>query len=191
MFPEIIQNADVAAVRFIREYIACPVLDFIMPYVTLLGDKGIFCIVVAIVLIIVNKGKSRKAGTVMLCAIVMGFLVGNLAIKPLVHRARPCWIDSGITLLIENPHDYSFPSGHTLVCFETAVPVCMYFGKKWGAFAIVIACLVAFSRLYLYVHFPTDILAGALLGTAFVLVARFLTEKAYAKVKLSKEKNSR
>lgn len=170
---EVIQNADLSIVRFVREYVACPILDALMPVVTLLGDKGILSLILAFALIIVNKGKSRKAGAVMLTAIVLGFLIGNMGIKPLVQRQRPCWIDD-VALLIPNPRDFSFPSGHSLCAFETAVPICMFFGKKWGAAAMTAAVLVAFSRLYLYVHFPTDILCGAVLGTLFAFAAKAL-----------------
>lgn len=170
-----IQSFDLSVVRFIREYVACPFLDFLMPLITYIGEKGILSLALAFALIVINKGKSRKTGIVMLIAISCGFLLGNLTLKPLVMRQRPCWIDD-VALLIKNPHDYSFPSGHTLCCFETAVPIFMCMSKKWGTVAIAIACLVAFSRLYLYVHFPTDIIAGAVLGTLFAILAKTVVD---------------
>lgn len=170
-FFELITQADLYIVRLVREYLTCPFLDFLMPAVTRLGYKGVLSILLAIFLIAVNKGKSRKAGLVMLTSIALGYLLGNLLLKPLIMRPRPSWIDS-VPLLIHNPSDYSFPSGHSLCAFETAVPICMYFGKKWKITALTIAFLVAFSRLYLYVHFPTDIIGGAVLGTAFAFASR-------------------
>lgn len=176
-----IQAFDLSVVRFIRENFACPFLDFLMPLITYIGEKGIFCLALSFLFIIINRGRLRKTGVVMLIAVSMGFLIGNLLIKPVVMRPRPCWIDS-VTLLIENPSDFSFPSGHTLACFETAVPIFLCCNKKWGVFAIAIATAVAFSRLYLYVHFPTDVIVGALLGTVFSFFAKLIVDKIEIKV---------
>ena len=170
-----IQNWDLSVVRFIREHIACPFLDFLMPLITYIGEKGILCLALAFLFIFINKGKSRKTGIIMLIAISLGFVLGNLTLKPLIMRQRPCWID-GVKLLIENPHDYSFPSGHSLACFEAAMPIFMCLSKKWGIVAISVALLVAFSRVYLYVHFPTDIIAGSLLGILFAILAKFIVD---------------
>ena len=170
-----IQNADLSVVRFIRENLTCPFLDFLMPALSKLGDKGIFFLAVAILFIIINKGKSRKTGLIMLVAIITGFIIGNLTLKPLIMRQRPCWIDS-VALLVKNPDDYSFPSGHTLVSFEATVPIFMCMSKKWGVLAIAFACVIAFSRLYLYVHFPTDVITGAILGTLFAILSKMVVE---------------
>ena len=104
-------------------------------------------------------------GLSVLVSIVIGAVIGNLILKNLIARERPCWIDSQVVLLIENPKDFSFPSGHTMVSFEGAVSILMK-NRRWGIAALALACLIAFSRLYLFVHFPTDILFGAALGTA-------------------------
>ena len=105
----------------------------------------------------------------MLVSIVIGAVIGNLILKNLIARDRPCWIDSQVVLLIENPKDYSFPSGHTLVSFEGAVSILLK-NKRWGIAALVLACLIACSRLYLFVHFPTDVLFGAALGTVIAVL---------------------
>lgn len=179
-----IQNADLSTVRIIREQLSCPFLDFLMPLITALGNKGIFSIVLALIFITINKGKSRKTGIVMLIAILAGFLIGNLTLKPLFMRQRPCWIDS-VPLLINNPHDYSFPSGHSLVAFETAMPIFMCLSKKWGTVATAIAVCIAFSRVYLYVHFPTDVISGALLGILFAILAKKLVDYIEKKQNIS------
>jgi len=86
-----------------------------------------------------------------------------------VARQRPCWLDPMVPLFIENPSDYSFPSGHSLASFEGAVSILLYH-KKWGIAAVVLAALIACSRLYLFVHFPSDVVAGSLLGILIAAV---------------------
>lgn len=142
-------------------------LDWLMPKITALGDTGIFWILLGIILVFMVR--TRRIGLSMLVSIVIGAVIGNLILKNLIARDRPCWIDSQVVLLIENPKDYSFPSGHTLVSFEGAVSILLK-NKRWGIAALVLACLIACSRLYLFVHFPTDVLFGAALGTVIAVL---------------------
>ncbi len=141
-------------------------LDKLMIGITYLGEKGIFWICVSIILIVFKK--TRKCGFFMLISMIIGVILGNGLIKHLVARARPCWIDESIQLLIANPKDYSFPSGHTLASFEAAISI-LLFDKKWGIVATITAFLIGLSRLYLFVHFPSDVVAGAVLGTCIAL----------------------
>ena len=115
-------------------------------------------------------------GLAMALAIAGGYVTGNLFLKNVIARSRPCWIEPQVPLLVPVPRDYSFPSGHTLVSFEGAV--CMWcFDRRWGAPALVLAGLIGFSRMYLFVHFPTDILGGLVLGiTNGWLAARYLRQ---------------
>lgn len=159
---------ELSILDWIQEHLQCAFLDWFAPLITKLGDAGIFWILVAITLLFFKK--TRKTGLMMGAALLMGVLVGNLALKPLVARIRPYDINTGVALLVERLHDYSFPSGHTLASFESAV-VLFIRDKRMGIPAMVIAVLVALSRLYLYVHYPTDVLAGVLLGTLFALIA--------------------
>lgn len=142
-------------------------LDWLMPKATALGNTGIFWILLGIVLVLLVR--TRRMGLSMLISIAIGAVIGNLILKNLVARDRPCWIDSQVVLLIENPKDYSFPSGHTMVSFEGAVSILMK-NRRWGIAALVLACLIAGSRLYLFVHFPTDVLFGAALGTVIAVL---------------------
>lgn len=142
-------------------------LDWLMPKITSLGDAGIFWILLGLFLTCMVK--TRRIGISMLVSIVVGAVIGNLILKNLIARERPCWIDSQVLLLIENPKDYSFPSGHSLVSFEGAVSILMK-NRRWGTAALILAFLIAFSRLYLFVHFPTDVLFGAALGTVIAFV---------------------
>lgn len=136
-------------------------LDAFMSTITHLGDGGIFWIVTALVLCLFKK--YRPYGLMALAALVCGLLVGNLGIKPLVARPRPFQIREGIALLIKEPGEFSFPSGHTLSSFEVAF-VLFYMDRKIGIGALLLAALIAFSRLYLFVHYPTDVLGGFLLA---------------------------
>ena len=175
-FLSYIQNIDISCVRFIREHIACSFLDFIMPLITLIGEDGILWIVLSLVLMFFKK--TRKCGFVMALSLLIGFLIVNKTIKPLVGRTRPYVLD-GVPIIIDGLSDYSFPSGHTLCCFEAAVSliVCKY--KKWGYSALVCAVLVAISRVYLYVHYPTDVITGAVLGALFAFVSHWIVTKLY------------
>ena len=165
-----------------------PILDKIMIALTNLGDAGILWIVIAIILLFMKK--TRKCGILMLISMAIGLIIGNGILKNLIQRSRPCWIDTNIPLLIPNPTDYSFPSGHTLASFEAAIMILLH-NKKWGIPAIIIATLIAFSRMYLFVHFPTDILAGAILGTINSLIVYYTYKKIKNKIEIKKlEKNN-
>ena len=111
----------------------------------------------------------------MLAGMLIGLIIGNLLLKNLIARERPCWIDSEISMLIAIPKDYSFPSGHTLSSTISAV-VLMRERKYFGIPAIILAILIAFSRMYLFVHFPTDILGGMLLG---ILIGWYISGKNF------------
>lgn len=150
------------------------ILDIIMITLTYLAEKGILMILLSIILILNNK--TRKCGIFMLITLALGLLIGNGVIKNIVARQRPCWIDNSVNLLIANPKDFSFPSGHTLAAFETAVTIFL-FNKKFGIPAIIIAILIGISRLYLFVHFPTDVLGGAALGTILSVIVYYTGNK--------------
>lgn len=134
-----------------------------MVFITFLGDKGWFWLALGAVLLAVPR--TRRVGCCVLLSIAAGYILGNLLLKNMIARDRPCWLDRSVQLLIPVPNDYSFPSGHTLASFGSAVCIFL-FNRKWGAPALMLAVLISFSRLYLFAHFPTDVLAGAVLGTA-------------------------
>lgn len=151
-----------------------PLLDRIMTVVSNLGNAGILWIVLSLVLCCFPK--YRKTGIQMLISMGIAFIIGNLFLKNVIARSRPCWIDTGVALLIENPKDFSFPSGHSLNGFAASV-VLLCEDKKLGIPAVLFASLIAFSRLYHFVHFPTDVAAGILLGTGVALLVHFLYGK--------------
>lgn len=119
----------------------------------------------------------------MLAGMLLGLIIGNLIIKNLVARTRPYDINTNVKLLTSKLFEYSFPSGHTLVSVISATILTLT-SKKFAIFAIPIALLVAFSRLYLYVHFPTDVLGAIILGIAIGVFTFFYANKIMDNKKL-------
>lgn len=156
-----ITNFDFQILDFIQAHIRCAFLDIFMPFISFLGNGGMIWLVASVLLLLSKK--YRKQGIMVLTGLLIGLLLGNMILKPLLARPRPCWINEGLALLIDCPKDFSFPSGHTLSSFIAAFLLTKA-NRKFGVFAIPLACLMAFSRLYLYVHFPSDILGAILLA---------------------------
>ncbi len=178
----ITQYFDLPILDWIANHLRCSFLDAVMPAVTVLGDAGLFWIAVTAVLLLLPR--YRKTGLAMAAALLMGFLVCNLTLKPLVARIRPYdyqlqHFGRTIELLIAAPKDFSFPSGHTIVSFEAAT-VLLLRNRKMGIPAAILAVLIAFSRLYLYVHYPTDVLCSIVLGIGLAFLGDRLIQKASA-----------
>ena len=152
---------DWGILHWIQNNISCPFLDAVVPKLTMLGNAGIIWIFAGVLLLCTKK--YRRQGALVLMGLLVGLLVGNVALKHLVARSRPCWLDPSVQLLIATPTDYSFPSGHTLSSVIGAT-ILTKTDRRFGYAAIPLAALIAFSRLYLYVHFPSDVLAAAVLG---------------------------
>ncbi|MDD3229498.1 MAG: phosphatase PAP2 family protein [Oscillospiraceae bacterium] len=138
-----------------------PVGDALMPVITAFADKGIGWILLTFALLLLAR--TRRTGVTLLLAICIEVLLCNIILKPLVARQRPFILNPAFHLLISVPQDYSFPSGHAAVSFACASVLWIY-RSRWRFPAAVLAFIIAFSRLYLYVHFPTDVLAGAMIG---------------------------
>lgn len=174
----------------IRESLSSGVMDVLMKAFSFLAEGGWFWIVLGLVLAIIPK--TRKIGVTVLTALILSLIVCNITIKPLAARTRPFDLRSGIELIVSKPTDYSFPSGHSSASFAAAAAIFAH-KKKWGTGALVLAALIAFSRLYLYVHFPTDVLCGTVLGCLFGAAAYFIVKAAYpritAKIVSRKEEN--
>lgn len=154
-------NTELMILDWIQN-IRTPMGDTFMCFVTKLGNAGIIWIVLTVVLLVIPR--TRKAGAVMTAALCIDLVLCNGILKNLVARTRPCDVNTQIQLLIARPVDFSFPSGHTAASF--AAVAALYFSgerKLWKP-ALVLACVIAFSRLYLYVHYPTDVLGGILAG---------------------------
>ena len=158
-------------------------LDVAMRIITMFGDGGIFWIACAVILLCIPK--TRKTGLGMGLALIMGLIVCNITLKPLVERIRPYdfqqeYFQVTIQLLTERMHDYSFPSGHTIASFEAAT-VLLINNKKLGIPAMILAVLIAFSRLYLYVHYPTDVIFSIVAGILFAFIGNWLAGKIMAR----------
>lgn len=162
---------DLPILDWIQANLKNGIFDVIWPIITLFGDGGIFWIGVAAVLLIFPK--TRKTGIGMGIALVMGVIVCNITLKPLVGRIRPYDFKEqmGVTipLLADRLHDFSFPSGHTIASFEASVVIFRNY-RKAGIAAIILAFLIAFSRLYMYYHYPTDVLFSMVVGTIFAII---------------------
>ena len=189
---DFIQNIDFSILIWIQEYIRCAFLDVVMPFITRLCDDGEIWILIGVVLLFFKK--YRKFGIFVLVGMLLGSLIGNEILKPIIARPRPCHIYEMLPeMLVDIPKSYSFPSGHT-TSSVIAATVLMRANKKFGFFAVPLAFLIAFSRMYLFVHFPSDILGGAVLG---VLVGYFtvtfgnkLWDFVLRKIKERKEKKT-
>lgn len=150
------------------------ILDQIFIGITSLGNSGFIWIIIGVAMLLFKK--TRRTGIIVLFSLLLGYLIGNMGLKNLIQRSRPCWTDPSVELLIKNPHDYSFPSGHTLHSFAAAFAIYLSH-KKAGIISLVLAFFIAFSRLYLFVHYPTDILGGMVLGVSLALFSNYMIKK--------------
>lgn len=152
---------DDNVIRFINRHMKNRVTDKIMRFVSALGDNGALWLGIAFGLILMGKDK-RKVGVLMLLSLGLEASTCNLVIKPAVARVRPNDAH-GLEITIDRPTDYSFPSGHTAAAFAAASSMYMS-NRKPGLWMIYLAAVMGFSRIYLLVHYPMDVIAGAALG---------------------------
>ena len=167
--------SEVDVLFWIQDNLTCSILDFLTTAVHYGLEKNIIWFVLAIVLMI-NK-KTRKLGTVLLIAEIICTLAFS-GIKIIVERPRP-FINYPIELIVPEPNGYSFPSGHSTGAFAAAVTF-LFFNRKIGVGLTLFAVFAAFSRMYLFVHYPTDVIAGAVLGTLSAIMAYYLVRLYYS-----------
>ena len=153
-------NIELKILDFIQT-LHIPLLDKIMVGITSLGDAGIIWIILTVIFLVMPK--TRRTGSIMLAALIVQTILCNVILKNLFARTRPYDVNTTIQLLVPKLKDFSFPSGHTSASFT--IVSALYFAKDslWKP-ALVLACLIAVSRLYLYVHYPTDVIGGLVLG---------------------------
>ena len=162
--PDWIQAFDSAVLLFLQEVLRLDVLSPLVVCYTHLGDAGLMWIALSLLLLFFPQ--TRRAGVLSLCAMALGLVCNNLLLKHLVQRPRPYLVVAGLTPLIPPPDPNSFPSGHTCAAFASAVTWLRTLPRRWmKVTGVVLAVLMGFSRLYVGVHFPTDVLVGGLVGS--------------------------
>ncbi|MBO4320069.1 MAG: phosphatase PAP2 family protein [Treponema sp.] len=162
---------------FIQNNIRTPVLDTVMKGITMLADHGWFWITLSLVLLIFKK--TRKVGFMCCFAIGCMYLINNVCIKNIVDRARPYDVIEGLIPLGNLPDDSSFPSGHTAISFAVSVVLLFSTKKRFGIPAVILAFLIAISRMYVGVHYPTDVLGGFVIGTLCACISLWLGPKLW------------
>ena len=152
---------------FIQSNIRCSFLDAVMRFFSFIGEAGAAWLILAVILIM--RPQTRSGGLLMLICLLAGFLLNNIFIKNLVQRPRPYDVIPNLTSILGEVAEWSFPSGHTCSSFACATALTLVFGKN-GAWAFIPASLIAVSRIYAGVHYPSDILGGMLVGTCLALL---------------------
>lgn len=157
------ESVEFAILDWIQQHLRCGFLDTALPAVSWICNHGEVWIILAAVLLL--RKRDRWVGVSVALALVLDLVCCNLILKPLVDRVRPFAVNTAVELLTAPPLDASFPSGHTAASFAAVFALKASGSRLWKP-ALVLAAAIAFSRLYLYVHWPSDVLFGAVLGTA-------------------------
>lgn len=158
----LIQSLDESIQFFVQGHFHVPVLDTLLIFITKLGDSGFIWIVLGLLLVCFRK--TRRCGIAVLLALLAEWAICNGLLKNLIARPRPYTLFPDIQLYVPKLHSYSFPSGHAASSFVAATAFFLYY-KRAGIAALILAALIAFSRVYLFMHWTTDVLAGALFGS--------------------------
>lgn len=158
----LINNLDGYLLLFIQQHMRHPILTPLFILLTDMGNNGLFWLIIIIALLCFKR--TRYVGLVALLSLVVCFIINNEILKNVIARPRPFTQLAQLNTLIPRPSSFSFPSGHTANSFAAAGAFYYYGNKKWGISALILAGFIGFSRLYLGVHYPSDVLCGALLG---------------------------
>ncbi len=181
-FIETVYSIDFAILDFIQNTMKCVFLDYVMAFFSYIGNAGGIWIITALIMMCYRK--TRATGVMLLCALLVGVLIGEVGLKHLIERERPFVLNPDIIPNIKPPSGYSFPSGHSCSSFAAATVLFMH-NKKIGIPAYAVAFLIAFSRLYNYVHFPSDVLGGIILGITIGIITVIVFRKTGLDTKLS------
>lgn len=164
---------------WIQDHLRCAALDGPMRFVTSLGNAGALWIVMTVILLLFRR--TRRWGVACALALALGFLVTNVALKNIIHRIRPYDVIDALKVLVPPEKDFSFPSGHATSSLAAAWALMRVAPRRYGVPALVVAILISLSRLYVGVHYPTDVLCGAAIGIASAEGALALLRRLEAK----------
>lgn len=163
---KVFAEPELKILDLIQEKTKCKTLDTIMPWISFSANGGLIWFTLLFAFYINGE---KQIALAMLYALTIEAVICNILLKPTVKRIRPCDVQKDYPLLIKRPKDYSFPSGHTGASFACVSVLLLFHSILWLPFGIV-ACLIAFSRLYLYVHYPSDVIAGMIIGILSSLI---------------------
>ena len=169
------QAAEFAILDWIQAHLRCGFLDAVLPAISRTANHGELWIILAVILLLIRG--QRKYGASVACGLILDLVSCNIILKPLIGRIRPFAVNGLVELLIAAPTDASFPSGHTAASFAAVFALKTAGSPLWKP-ALAVALVIAFSRVYLYVHWPSDVLGGALLGAAVGWAGAKIVEKA-------------
>lgn len=171
---------EASIILWIQENLRGP-MDGVVKFITYLGDDGILWIAMGIVLLFWKK--TRPIGVTVLLSLLFDYLIINVALKALVARPRPFVVNELITPLVTNVSPYrSFPSGHSGGSFSAMFALYKWVPKRIGIPALILATMVALSRLYVGVHYPTDIIAGCVIGFICSVLANYIVRRMMKKL---------
>lgn len=181
-FYQNILEFDTQILIFLQEIIRNDIINPIMKIITRLGDGGVFWILLTVVLLIIPK--TRKLGICSAFSLLLSVIICNVVLKNLFGRIRPYEVIDGLYLLtgIKEASDPSFPSGHTSSSFAAALSIFLASTKKQKMFTVwllILAALISFSRLYIGIHYPTDVFASMALSIGLAFLGTFLGKKLY------------
>ncbi len=162
---------------FLQDSIRNPILDDFFKAITHLGDRGAIWLFLGVLLLFFEK--SRRAGLLLLFSLLLSLLLNNMILKHVFSRTRPYEVVEGLIPLIPAPRDFSFPSGHTASSFAAAVSVYRTMPKVFGICALILAGMIALSRLYVGVHYPTDVIGGIMGGMAAAYMASYFLRQRH------------
>lgn len=166
---------DGAILLWIQEYVRNDVLTPLFTVVTGLGDKGFIWILLSLVLLVSRK--TRETGVIALLGLFLSLLVINLTLKNVIARVRPFDVIEGLVPLIGHPGDFSFPSGHSASSFAAAGVLVRRLPKWAGIPFFLLAVMISLLRLYVGVHYPTDVFAGIAIGLGISYLAEWIWER--------------
>lgn len=172
---EMITGLDIRILTYVQEHFQTAPATAFWKFITLFGDYGLFWI--ALTLLLVIWSRTRRTGCAVMISLALDFMVVNLIIKKVVARPRPYDTFSHIGLLIDRQSDFSFPSGHTAASFACALVLVRMLPKKYGVPLVILACLISFSRIYLGVHYPSDVFAGFLIGLLTSQIGYYVVQR--------------